>query len=140
TGTSIRCIRTMMGGHIPSTDIRRDGLGFQAQVTTGTARTGYLVYDNGGSWMYAFLAASSIATSSDYFHVTGPANPDGVGLVRIGNGSVTAPSLAIKGNPGTGLFWNGLGVLGVSASGASVANFGPGGVRIGTGLVDQGAG
>lgn len=141
TGTVLRNIHSTMGSHLPSTDIRRDGVGFSTRADAGSCRTGFLAYDNGGNWMYAFLAASSIAAGSDYFHVTGPGNPDGSGRLRVGDGSGAAPSLAFVSHAGLGFYLNGTNVIGVSAAGAAInINFGPAGMRIGSGLVDPGAG
>jgi hypothetical protein len=140
TGTVLREIHTVVGSHLPSTDVRRDGVGFHAQADVGTSNTGFLVHGNGGNWLYAFLAATSVTTGTDYFHVTGPSNPDGAGLVRVGNGSVTTPALTFVSQAGLGFYSNGAGVIGVAYNGASIADLGPAGVRIGSGLTDQGIG
>lgn len=115
---STRTIRTMMGGHIPSTDIRRDGLGFQANVTAGTARTGYLAYDNGGTWIRPFVAASAITAGTEYFYVTGPADAAGAGRV-VGQGSAAYPAFSFIGDDNTGVVSPAADQVGFSAGGTT---------------------
>lgn len=140
TGTVLRNIHTTINSHSPATDARQLGFGFSARADVGAVGTAHLVIENGGTWVKVFSASSTIAAGTEFFYVTGSGHADGAGHVRTGAGSAALPSQSFVGDTDSGFFSNGANIVGVATNGTLLANLGPAGVRIGTGLTDQGAG